>query len=103
MANLPAIIGVAFLVGGGIVVASYREKLGLARNTIEIQKAEIEVRESTESRLAEEKAKLEARVTMLEARPNLEQHAALLSKLLERAEEQTDLLREIRTATVPPA
>lgn len=86
--NIVAYLGVGFFVAGALLVGRYREALAIS--------------ERERKTLAEINVRLTERNAILEAQPNLEQHARLLSKMLDKADEQTRLLREIRQAVVSP-
>ena len=95
--NIVAYLGIAAFIAGALLVGRYREALAISER-------ERDTLTDINKRLAERNA-------ILEAQPNLEQHARLLSKLADRMEahdkemkgvagEQIALLREIRTAVI---
>lgn len=94
-ATVGAMVGIASLVGGVGAVSTLRAQLTAAKNTIALSNSERDI-------LAEKCDRQEKRLIVLEAQPNLEQHAELLKGLTGLVLEQGHMLRAVHTAVVPP-
>lgn len=100
--TLAGLVAVAIIVGGAMMMGALRADNASKKNLIETLQAEATVYREKADRLEKENV-------VLRAQPDLSQHHKLLQKLLDRADAQIErgdtqieLLREIKTATVPP-
>lgn len=101
--TVAGLVGIAIIVAGATVVGALRADNASKKGLIETLQGEMVVYREKADRLEKENV-------ILRAQPDLTQHHQLLTKLLDRADTnltqgdaQIELLREIKTATVPPA
>lgn len=100
--SFAALVGCATIVGAALMVGRYKSAADAAERLLKLAAEETTIKDGKIARLESENA-------IFRAQPNLEQHARLLQKMLDKADQQlegdaiqTDLLREIRLAVIPP-
>jgi len=107
--TISALVAIAFVLAGVFMFGTLKNRADESERLLKLAREEAEIERDRAERERDDKLTAEAEVKRLQALPNLEQHARLLQKLLDKADsqlvktdEQTALLREIRIATVPP-
>jgi hypothetical protein len=93
--TISALVAIVFILAGVFTYGVLKTRADEAERLMKLAREEAEIEREARDRLEKE-------VTVLRAQPNLEQHARLMQKLLDKSDIQIELLREIKTATVPP-
>jgi succinate dehydrogenase/fumarate reductase flavoprotein subunit len=82
--SVGALVVAGVIVGSAVALGTLRQQLSNSRSNTELANERVQLLEHKNTRLTERNA-------LLEARPNLEQHALLLQKLIERLERHDEM------------